>query len=105
MQAERDPLTGATRRDVLMSREDARPLGLIDGSPVVLRSQAGEFRGRVKLASIKPRNVQVHWPEGNALIRRGACDPLCGIPDYNAFVELLPMQEAFTDFTVPTGRT
>ncbi len=91
VQAERDPLTGARRRDVLMSRDDAERLSLKDGSPILLRSEAGEFEGRVKIAAIKPRNVQVHWPEANSLIKRGSCDPICGIPDYNAIVEVVPL--------------
>jgi hypothetical protein len=40
---------------------------------------------------IKPRNVQVYWPEANALIRRGATDAQCGIPDYHALVQILPL--------------
>jgi len=32
--------------------------------------------------------VKVHWPKGNVLISRGVCDPECGIPDYNATVEI-----------------
>ena len=91
VQAERDPLTGAKRRDVLMSNADAESLGLKEGYPILLRSEAGEFEGHVKIMHIKPRNVQVHWPEANSLIRRGSCDPLCGIPDYNAIVEIIPL--------------
>ncbi|MBI4278369.1 MAG: FdhF/YdeP family oxidoreductase [Armatimonadetes bacterium] len=92
--APRDPLTGARRDDVLMSAEDAHALGLREGDPVLLRSEVGEFRGRVRVGPIKPRNLQVHWPEGNVLIRRGVCDPVCGIPDYNAVVEIVPLAGA-----------
>ncbi|HET7768279.1 MAG TPA: molybdopterin dinucleotide binding domain-containing protein, partial [Chloroflexota bacterium] len=88
VQARRDPLNGALREDVLISREDVSGLGLHDGDAVVLRSEAGEYRGRVKVAPIKARNVQVHWPEGNVLIKRGQVDPICGIPDYNAVVTI-----------------
>lgn len=86
-----DPLTGAKRRDVFVSREDARALGLRDGAPVLLRAEVGEFRGTVKLSAIRPGNVQVHWPEGQCLIRRGVRDPESGIPDYNAVVEVEPL--------------
>jgi molybdopterin-dependent oxidoreductase alpha subunit len=85
---DRDPLTGARRDDVLMSAEDAARLGLKDGDAVLVRSQAGRMRGRCRLAPIAAGNVQVHWPEGNALIARGICDPECGIPDFNATVEI-----------------
>ncbi len=92
VQARRDPLTGARREDVFMSREDAHALGLREGDPVLLRSEVGEFRGRVKLMPIKPRNVQVHWPEGNVLIKRGVCDPVCGIPNYNTLAQIIPLR-------------
>jgi len=85
---ERDPLTGALREDVFIAKADAGELGLAHGDPVIVRSETGTFRGRVKIAAIKPRNVQVHWPESQALLRRGVRDPECGVPDYNAVVTL-----------------
>jgi molybdopterin-dependent oxidoreductase alpha subunit len=89
--AGRDPLTGARREDVLMSPEDARALGLAEGAPVLLRSATGDLRGRVRLAPIRSRNLQVHWPEGNVLIAHDRADPQCGIPDFNAVVEVVPL--------------
>ncbi|MBT3351101.1 MAG: FdhF/YdeP family oxidoreductase [Nitrospinaceae bacterium] len=86
----KDSLTGAGRDDVLISKKDADDMGLRDGSLVVLKSEAGEFRGHIKVMPIKPRNVQVHWPEGNVLIKRGHRDPRSGVPDYNAMVQLIP---------------
>ncbi len=86
----KDPLTGAVRDDVLVAAEDASALKLNEGDPVVVRSEVGEFRGRVKVAPIRPGNVQMHWPESQVLIRRGVRDPECGVPDYNAVVELIP---------------
>ncbi len=88
VQAERDPLNGARREDVLMNQEDAQRLGLRERDWVILKNHIGEFRGRVKFAPIKTGNLQVHWPEGNVIIRRGVIDPASGIPDYNAVVEL-----------------
>ncbi len=85
----RDPLTGARRDEVLMSADDVAALGLREGQPVLLRSEVGSLAVRVRTAPIRPRNLQVHWPEGNALIRRGHVDPRCGEPDYNAFVEVI----------------
>jgi molybdopterin-dependent oxidoreductase alpha subunit len=85
---EDDPLTGARRDDVLISPKDASRLGLEDGDPVLLKSEAGQMRGRCRVSPIAPGNVQVHWPEGNVLIKRGVSDPECGIPDYNAKVEI-----------------
>jgi anaerobic selenocysteine-containing dehydrogenase len=85
---QRDALTGAVREAVLISREDVTRLGLREGDPVVLRSDAGEFRGRVRIAPVKPGTLQVHWPEGNVLIDRHRRSPEAGVPDYNAFVRL-----------------
>lgn len=87
---EKDPLTGARREDVLMAPEDAKELGLRDHDPIRLVSDAGSFEGRVKVVPIRPRNLQVHWPEGNVLLSRGIVDPACGIPDYNAVVRIEP---------------
>lgn len=84
----RDPLTGALRNDVLMSEEDARRLGIKDGASVIVRSAVGEMSGQCRISPITPGNVQVHWPEGNILIQRGVSDSECGIPDYNAEVEI-----------------
>jgi len=84
--ADLDPLTGAHRDDVLMSAEDAQKLGLTDGDAIIIKNDVGRMRGRCRIAPIAPGNLQVHWPEGNVLIRRGVCDPECGIPDYNTTV-------------------
>jgi molybdopterin-dependent oxidoreductase alpha subunit len=88
VQNDRDPLNGARRDDVLVSVADAERLDLRDGDAILLRNEVGELRGRCRIAPLAPGNVQVHWPEGNVLLRRGVCDPECGIPDYNAMVEL-----------------
>lgn len=83
-----DPLTGAHRDAVFISEEDAGNLNLADGDPVVLKNTRGSFRGRIKISSITPRNLQVHWPEGNILLHRGVLDPEVLIPDYNSVVEI-----------------
>jgi molybdopterin-dependent oxidoreductase alpha subunit len=85
---DRDPLNDARRDDVLMNEADAARLGLRDGNAILVRGEAGELRGRCRIAPIAAGNVQMHWPEGNVLVRRGVCDPECGIPDYNARVEI-----------------
>ncbi|MEK6320509.1 MAG: FdhF/YdeP family oxidoreductase [Acidobacteriota bacterium] len=84
----RDPLTGARREDVLMSKQDADRIGVEDGDGVLLRSTAGQMRGQCLIAPIAPGNLQVHWPEGNVLIERGVSDPECGMPDFNTEVEI-----------------
>ena len=87
---QRDPLTGADRDALFISREDAAALGVAEGDPVLVRSDDGEVRARVKLSAIKPRNVQMFFPEANPLIRPGRRDPVALVPDYNATVEILP---------------
>ena len=84
----RDPLNGAGRDDVLMNEADAQRLGLQEGDAIIVRSEVGALRGHCRIAPIAAGNVQVHWPEGNALVKRGVRDPECGIPDYNAAVEI-----------------
>jgi molybdopterin-dependent oxidoreductase alpha subunit len=83
-----DPLTGARRDEVLMNESDAERLGLSGGDRVVLESEVGRMEARCHIAPIAQGNVQVHWPEGNVLIKRNNSDPECGIPDYNAIVSV-----------------
>jgi molybdopterin-dependent oxidoreductase alpha subunit len=94
VQADRDPLTGAGRDAVLVDAADADRLGLADGDRVVLRSDAGELRGRILRTRLPVRTLQVHWPEGNALISGDPADrePGSRIPDYNAVVTLHPIR-------------
>lgn len=86
--AEVDPLTGAARDAVLMNPEDAARLHLRDGDRIRLVNDLGQFTGRVQLAPLAAGNLQVHWPEGNVLIRRGVVDAHGGVPDYNAWVRV-----------------
>ena len=87
-----DPITGAQRDAIFISREDADRLGLRAGDAILLRNDRGEFRGRVKIARIKPGCIQGHWPEANILVASGCLDP-SGVPDYNAVVEVVPAGE------------
>ena len=90
-----DPLTGAGRDALLISREDADALGVRDGDPVEVRSDNGaSMRCSIRIDRIKPRNVQAFWPECNVLIKRKVCDIAAGVPDYNAMVEIVPIREA-----------
>jgi molybdopterin-dependent oxidoreductase alpha subunit len=79
-----DPLTGAARDAILMNPEDAAELHLRSGDRVALVNELGRFEGTVFPAPIARGNLQIHWPEGNVLIRRGVYDALGGVPDYNA---------------------
>jgi molybdopterin-dependent oxidoreductase alpha subunit len=86
--AEIDPLNGAPRAAVLMNRDDAARLQLVNGDRIALVNQTGRFEGRVFLAPMARGNLQIHWPEGNVIIRRGVVDPAGGVPDYNALVRV-----------------
>jgi molybdopterin-dependent oxidoreductase alpha subunit len=84
--AEVDPLNGAPRDAILMNPLDASALQLAHLDRILLKSESGRYEGRVFLAPIARGDLQVHWPEGNVLIRRGVFEPTGGVPDYNARV-------------------
>jgi len=106
VQSETDPLTGAGRDAVFIAPGDARSLGLEEGDPVVLRSDVGSFRGRLRFSEIREGNLQVHWPEGNVLIPRGVREPHSGIPDYTTRVRLdLPGAEGVGADPEPGARS
>ena len=85
-----DPLTGAGRDAVYIDRHDAGVIGVGDGDRVTLSSDGGRFEGRAKLVRLPARTLQVHWPEGNALLTAGPSqrEPHSRIPDYNTVVTL-----------------
>jgi anaerobic selenocysteine-containing dehydrogenase len=86
--SEIDPLDGSPRDAVLMSEADARELGLAHYERIALTNSVGRFEGRVFLSPIARGNLQIHWPEGNVIVRRGVIDPAGGVPDYNARVRV-----------------
>lgn len=86
--AEIDPLNRAPRDAVLMNPDDAAAMHLVNGDKITLKNSIGEYQGSVFLAPIARGNLQVHWPEGNTIIRRGVVDIAGGVPDYNAQVRI-----------------
>ena len=88
VQEQKDSITGARRESIFMNRADAARFGLHNGDPCVLRNDAGEMRGTVFLARVKPGSVQVHFPEGNVLIAAGPRAPTSDIPDYSAIARV-----------------
>src|SRR5439155_17339589 len=86
--AEVDPINGAPRDAVLINAEDAAILNLGQNDRIALTNDVGRFEGSVFLAPIARGNLQIHWPEGNVIIRRGVTDPGGGVPDYNARVRV-----------------
>jgi anaerobic selenocysteine-containing dehydrogenase len=91
VQESHDTLTAAAREAVLINEHDAKRLGLAQGDELLLRNEVGELRGHAHLAPIAPGNIQVHWPEGNALIASGHLSPDAHMPDYNARVTVEPL--------------
>jgi molybdopterin-dependent oxidoreductase alpha subunit len=87
-----DPLTGARRDALFVAAGDATALGLAEGAAVLVRSQFGEVRARVHVAPIRPGNVQAFFPEANPLLAPGRREPISGVPDYNAVVEVIPVR-------------
>ena len=92
--AEIDPLTGAARDAVFMNADDAATLHLIHGDPIRLRSEIGTMNGRVFLAPIARGDLQIHWPEGNVLIRSGVVDAGGGVPEYYAWAAVEARQSS-----------
>jgi len=86
--ADVDPLNGAPRDAVLMHPDDAAGLRLVQSERIALTNELGRFEGRVFFAPIARGNLQIHWPEGNVIIRRGVLDPAGGVPDYNTRVKI-----------------
>lgn len=86
--AEIDPLNNAPRDAILMSTEDAANIHVITGDRIALVNQLGRYEGRVHCAPIAPGSLQVYWPEGNVIIRKGVIDAHGGVPDYNALVRV-----------------
>lgn len=89
--AEVDPLTGAGRDAIFIAPEDAFALGLKAGDRAIAANQLGRYEGTIFPAPIARGNLQVHWPEGNVLLRHGITDPVAGVPEYNAMVTLEPV--------------
>lgn len=82
-----DPLTHRKRDDVFVNQMDAKKFNLQEGDLVSLTSEIGRMEGVCRIAPIRSKNVQVHWPEGNVLITR-RYDPVSGEPDYNTLAKL-----------------
>jgi molybdopterin-dependent oxidoreductase alpha subunit len=87
-----DPLTGAARDALFMADADAMVLGVSEGDAVVVRSPHGELRARVHLAPIRAGNVQVFFPEANPLLAPARRDPVSGVFDDTAVVEVVPVR-------------
>lgn len=70
-----------------------RSLFSATGDRVRLKSQVGETFGRVVIAPLRPRSVQLHWPGGNVLLLRNI-DPSSLEPSDKAFPEITKAPDA-----------
>lgn len=82
-----DPLTGASRDEIFLSREDAATLGIAEGDRIRLVSPAGKHLGRARFGDVARGCLVGFWPEVNHLLPR-RYDPGSGEPDYNVAVRL-----------------
>jgi molybdopterin-dependent oxidoreductase alpha subunit len=81
-----------TRDVVMMSKIDARRLGLDEGDRVLVRSDVGELEGSAAIVDIRPGNVAMYYPEANVLVPR-TLDPRSHTPAFKSVaVELVPLR-------------
>ncbi len=92
VQRDVDPLTGAARDHIYMHAADATALGLSPNDAIELRNDLGRYRGRVFVAEVAPGTLQGHWPELNHLVPHDRIEAEGGVPDYNAWVEVVPVK-------------
>ncbi len=79
-----DLYRGNTRRDVvMMSKIDARRMGLQEGQRVLVASEAGEMEASVAVAPIRTGNAAMYYPEANQLVPR-TLDPRSHTPAFKS---------------------
>jgi molybdopterin-dependent oxidoreductase alpha subunit len=83
---DRDPMNNLLRDAVLMNKDDVKRLGLKEGEKVVLENAFGKYIGKVVIAPIAVRTLQVHYPESNVLVDPKARSSLAQIPAYKEVV-------------------
>ena len=87
---ETDSLNQERRDAVLINQADAMRLSLISGDTVRIKNEFGEYHGRIRIADVAQKTIEVYWPEANVLIDPQALSPLAKIPAYKsvkAFIE------------------
>lgn len=74
--------TGYGRDAVIIAAAEAAALGLRAGDAVQLSNGHGVYTGRLVIADIAPRTIEVYWPEANVLLDQSVRSPLAHIPAY-----------------------
>ncbi len=83
---EEDLYRGSRHRQiVMMAAEDAANLGVVEGDPVVVRTETGEMRVAVSLAEIRAGNIAMYYPEANAIVPR-KLDPKSRTPAFKSII-------------------
>jgi anaerobic selenocysteine-containing dehydrogenase len=81
---EEDLYRGNMRRDVvMMCAQDAAKLGVAEGDPVVVETEAGQMRVLVSIIDIAPGSLAMYYPEANRLVPR-KLDPLSKTPGFKS---------------------
>jgi molybdopterin-dependent oxidoreductase alpha subunit len=81
---EEDLYRGNRRRDVvMMAAEDAARLGVVEGEPVAVETEAGRLEVAVAIVGLRPGNLAMYYPEANVLVPR-RLDPRCGTPAFKS---------------------
>ena len=81
-----DLYRGNLRRDVVMlAAEDAARLGVAEGDPVEVRTEAGRMRVVAAIVDIRAGNLAMYYPEANALVPR-RLDPRSKTPAFKSVI-------------------
>jgi len=90
---EEDLYRGNSRRDVvMMAQADADRLGLAEGDPVRVETEAGKLRVVTAIVDIAPGNLAMYYPEANALVPRNV-DPKSKTPAFKSVVaKVVPLR-------------
>lgn len=81
---ETDTLNKEARDAVLICREDAQRLSLSQDDTVLLKNAFGDYYGKIRLADVAQKTIEVYWPEANVLLDPKALSPLAKIPAYKS---------------------
>ena len=88
-----DPLTGAGRDALFLADADAAALGVAEGDAVLVRSAARRDAGPCAPRADAARQRAGVLPRGEpACSSPTVREPISGVPDYNAVVEVVPVR-------------
>lgn len=74
-----------SRQVVMLSQADADRVGLTEGQPVIVESEAGRMVVNAAITEITPGNLAMYYPEANVLVPR-RLDPRSKTPAFKSVV-------------------